>query len=150
MGDEFRGRSCPDCGERLAVDARRCVCGWGAKKAGKGEDGPRFDMVCRWRAGDLACHFPVGQFGHGEFRGLCIFHRAEDKGAGAVATARRSMVAGRQEYLEDVARLIYGEGDNPYVEKLRASLKSRRPGNIGAFAAPAAMREPGADEREGA
>lgn len=150
MGDEIRGRSCPDCGERLAVDARRCACGWGARKAGKGEEGPRYDAVCRWQYGSLSCSYPVGMFQQGEYRGLCIFHRFQDKGPEAAKIAQESSGASRSDYLKAAAATLYGRGDNPAVARLRASLRPSKPGNLGALAAPAVMREPGADEREGA
>lgn len=151
MGDEFKQRTCPECGDRLSLDARRCVCGWGSKKAGKGEDGPRYDHSCRWQYGNLACHYPVGFFGHGETRGLCIFHRATDKGHQAADIAKESQTTTQEQYLALAAKLMYGKGDNPYVARLRASLKSTKPGNVGALAKwIAPMREPGEDEAEAA
>jgi len=151
MGDEYRGRSCPECGDRLSVDARRCVCGWGARKAGKGDEGPRYDMVCRWEYGDLRCRYPVGLFQQGEYRGLCILHRASDKGHAAAQIAQESQKATQDQYLTSASLLIYRRGDNPHVAALRASLKSTKPGNIGALAKwITPQREPGADEMEAA
>lgn len=151
MGDEFKFRDCPECGDRLSVEARRCVCGWGARKSGKGEEGPRYDHLCRWTYGAVSCKYPVGLFSQGEYRGLCIFHRSIPQGTQAAQIAQESQSATQAQYLAAANRMIYRSGDNPAVAALRKSLKSTKPGNMGELAKwiPAA-REPGADEMEAA
>jgi hypothetical protein len=38
-------RQCPECGDRISVDARACACGW-RKNGAKRQEGP--DHFCRW------------------------------------------------------------------------------------------------------
>lgn len=144
---EYKQRQCPECGERLSIEARRCVCGWGAKTGSK--DNPSYDHSCRWQYGSLNCNYPVGMFEQGQYRGLCLMHRFQDKGVQAAEIAKESKTATREDYLRVLAATIYGRGDNPYVSRLRASLRPMKPGNIGVLAKwMAPVREPGADEVE--
>ena len=153
MGDERKyspgfERSCPECGERLNRDAKVCACGWGRSK--KGDSGPRHDMTCSWHYGQLRCRYPVGLFMQGEFRGLCAFHRARDRGHEAALIAEESQTATKEQYLDAAKKQIYGSVDNPLVRKLRAQLRERRGGNAGRLATPLLPREPGQDEAEAA
>lgn len=100
MGDE---RSCPDCGERLNIDARRCVCGWGAKKAK--DNGKTFDHVCTYKAGFDRCQYPVGLFKEGSTHGWCIFHRQELQAGQGAEIVRQSHVV---PYLEAIKPIIEG------------------------------------------
>lgn len=152
MGDERKvfaanSRACPDCGDRISADAKRCACGWG-KTSIRAE--ARHDPVCRWQYGQLSCRYPVGRFDQGEFRGLCIFHRASDRGAVAARIAEESQGHDRDAYVVAATKTIYGSGDNHYVAALRAGLKTpRRPDGGGLVKwLPAVMREPGQDEEE--
>lgn len=154
MGDERKyspgfERSCPECGERLNRDAKVCACGWGRSK--KGDSGPRHDMTCSWHYGQLRCRYPVGLFMQGEFRGLCAFHRARDRGHEAALIAEESQTATREQYLDASKRQIYGAGDNPLVRRLREQLRERRGGgNVGILSSRLIQRDPGQDEAEAA
>ena len=126
-------RTCPECSERLDPDARRCACGWsGERKPGQG---PAWNHVCRWRYGALTCENPVGQFAHGETSGLCIFHRATDRGPQAAEIAQDSRIHDQDSYNAAAARQTYGNGDNPMVARLRAQIEAkpnrRRCGSFG-------------------
>jgi hypothetical protein len=39
-------RQCPECGDRISVDARACACGWRKNGAKRTPDGP--DLTCPW------------------------------------------------------------------------------------------------------
>lgn len=124
MGDEniYGSRPCPDCGERLAHDARRCACGWGASKRGKGEVAS--NPVCTWHSGMLVCRYPVGRFDLGARSGYCVFHRAKGTGIDAARIAQESEGHTPEQYLERARRLVYGDGsDNANVAALRARLR---------------------------
>lgn len=147
MGDEFRG--CPECGERLAFDARACACGWrsGGGKRGKSE-GPRHDMTCTWKAGDLQCAYPVGLFMAGEIRGMCVFHRMHPAGTESAYFARLSRTDSPDDYRARAAATIYRE-ESPAVKALRAKLRTPRSNpseGLSRFLLSAPTRQPGEDE----
>lgn len=137
-------RGCPECGERLSVDARQCACGWGSgglrgKNRGKGPATPVVDWthVCTWRSGNLRCEWPVGRFDQGTTRGFCLFHRAQEGGVEAAEIARDSKGHAPDQYLARAQRFAYGEPgvDNPNVAALRAQLKRHAGGErVGLFA----------------
>lgn len=142
-------RSCPECGERLAFDARQCACGWGSKGArkGRGTATPSVDWqrTCTWSTASLRCCYPVGGFYDHATRGWCILHRATGDGIAAVRIADDSRGHTPEQYLERAKRLVYGDGsDNPVVTELRSRLKRRSGGDhvgIASTSALAAMVE---------
>lgn len=81
-------RKCPDCGERLSLDAMRCACGWGMKKFEKGHRS--FDHRCTYLAGNARCEYPVGMFAEGATSGWCIFHRQHLNQADGAEAVRQS------------------------------------------------------------
>ena len=98
MKDE---RNCPECGERLSFDARRCACGWGAKKAR--DSGKSFDHQCTYKAGHDRCQYPVGMFVEGSTHGWCIFHRQELQAGQGAEIVRQSHTV---PYLEAIQPII--------------------------------------------
>lgn len=134
MSDDKFERLCPDCGDRLAYDARQCACGWGRSTARKGRgvaNAPTVDWqrTCTWQSGPLKCQYPVGAFYDHASRGRCIFHRAQGEGVEAARIAEESRGCPPAEYLERAKRLAYGDGsDNANVRELRSRLKRRADG----------------------
>lgn len=132
MGDEFGGRSCPDCGERLSFDARRCVCGWGEKGRKKSEGGARFAPCCRWNLNGMSCRYPVGR----AETDYCIFHRRFISGVEAEEYMRDSQSFTPEGYNEAVESFLYGP--SPAVEKIRAQTagkQGKRPSSFGDLSA---------------
>lgn len=114
-------RSCPDCGERLSLDARQCACGWGKPKAGRHE-GPRTDMRCTYKAGSDRCQYPVGMFPAGASSGWCIFHRQPlQAGQGAEITRQSHSIP----YLEALQTIQEANKDNANVRALREQIAKR-------------------------
>lgn len=135
MGDEPRMRKlCPDCGERLDIDARRCVCGWGVKAASR--DQRQTLNVCTWHSGSLRCTYPVGRFDTGMTSGFCIFHRAKPDGASAARIADESSGHTPEQYLERAKAHVYGASPPPAVLELQKRVASvQGAGKVGLFAA---------------
>lgn len=112
-------RKCPECGERLSLDASRCACGW--SQGGNGKP-PSHDMQCAWTYGDLRCRYPVGLFADGAKSGFCIFHRANKQGAIAADLARDSENYKPEDYQRLAALQTYN-GGNPMVDRLREAIR---------------------------
>src|SRR5262245_33010762 len=110
-------RKCPDCGERLAIDARVCVCGW---KPGRFRSSPEpHNMVCVWTSGMLHCTYPVGLFIEGARSGFCIFHRRIKSGPQAAAIARESEGHTQDEYNARARKEVYGDAPPKSVQDLQ-------------------------------
>lgn len=126
-------RTCPSCSERLDPDARKCSCGWTAES--KKGTGVQWNHVCRWSFGPLQCRNPVGLFAHGETSGLCVFHRATDRGPQAAEIARESEIHDRESYNFAASRQVYGHMDNPVVARMRERMEAtpnrRKGGSFG-------------------
>lgn len=136
---------CPDCGERLSVDADRCgACGWtkpGARRA-RMDSGPRHNMTCTWHSGALFCRYPNAFFEEGRTSGFCVFHRRTPDGTAAARIAEESEFVGQAGYVERAMDHAYGapeehgsRPDSPSVRTLREQLAARaKGGNVGLFA----------------
>lgn len=96
MADE---RNCPECGERLSFDARRCACGWGAKKR---DTGRHFDHQCTFKAGHDRCAYPVGLFRETATHGWCIFHRQELEAGQGAEIVRQSHIVPYHEAIKPI------------------------------------------------
>lgn len=105
-------RHCPECGETLSRDARRCVCGWGAKKKSEGKS---FDMRCTFSANGRRCEYPVGMFTEGNTSGWCVFHRQSlQPGEGA-------------EIVRQSATIPYLRALEPILERNKAAGRAQAP-----------------------
>lgn len=112
-------RKCPECGERLSLEARQCACGWGAPKAKAGQ--LFYDHECQWVANGYRCKYPAARFDAGCTTGMCVFHRAGPSGVDGARIVQESQGATRDQYLEAAKRFVYGVRD-PH-EELRKQLK---------------------------
>lgn len=115
-------RKCPECGERLSIDARLCACGWGAKKEKPGT--LHFDHECQWVANGYRCKYPVGRFDMGATTGMCIFHRNCTDGADGARIVKESQDASPEQYLRAAKLFAYGTKD--IHEEFRKTLKKQR------------------------
>lgn len=134
-------RLCPECGDRLAREARACACGWG-KRRGAEKAGKQTDMRCTYRNGSDRCDYPVGMFPEGAASGWCIFHREAEPTNGSEILRQSHRV----EYAEALKAIIHRNANTPYVRAARERMK-RTPGNTGPLLP---RREPGQDESEAA
>lgn len=57
MGDESRGRLCPECGDNLHPRAISCACGWRSKPRPKLSQST-FDQSCCWNDHGYVCGKP--------------------------------------------------------------------------------------------
>src|SRR4051812_15317620 len=111
-------RNCPECGEKLSFEARRCACGWGARKGEK--VGREFDHRCTYRAGGDRCQYPVGMFTEGATSGWCIFHRNNTNPAAGQEIVDQSA---RVPYLDAIKAIQARNADSAGVRATRAELK---------------------------
>lgn len=110
-------RQCPECGEELNRDARRCACGWGRKKV---ETGKEYDHRCTFKSGFSRCAYPVGLFVEGSTSGWCIFHRNNfDPGRGFEITQQSQTVP----YLEALKPIQAANDNSPAVKSCREKLR---------------------------
>ena len=117
---------CPECSERLNIDARRCACGWENPKYGKASATTmKTDPRCTYSHGGMRCQHPVGYHDPGSESGWCIFHRAIDPkeqpqlGRDIVLDSQDCT---REQYLVMARAKTYGRGDSFEVAKIRARL----------------------------
>ena len=127
-------RQCPDCGERLSIDALRCACGWGAKKT---PGVKHFDMRCTYAAGSSRCCYPVGMFPEGKSSGWCIFHRQNLSSFDGAEIVRQSETVA---YSDAIAAILERGANAPAVVDTAWDIALRhgnRPWQTGTmFAAP--------------
>jgi hypothetical protein len=125
-------RPCPDCGERLLVDAIRCACGWGAKRtSARGSErarGPVFDHRCTYKGAVARCAYPVGMFPSGATSGWCVFHRQPLQPGEGSEIVRQSA---SMPYAEALAKLFAGAKESPSVRATREAMKARQPDAVG-------------------
>lgn len=133
-------RSCPECGETLAKDARQCACGWGRKKLFE-RSGKVYDHRCTFHSYGDRCEYPCAVFLEGATSGWCIFHRNAPLTDGDAIVKQSQSVC----YADAIKPIQARNNDTPSVRALREQMAARRgdPQRIGAMLPE---REPGADE----
>lgn len=139
--DNF-SKTCPECAERLSLDARQCACGWRVGGKRGANSGPEWNHVCTWHFGSLSCRYPVGRFDQGMRSGLCVFHRTNDRGAIAAQIAEDSQHHTPEQYLAAARRFVYG--NRPPT---KAAAKA---GDLRNLESALPVRQPGDDEEEAA
>lgn len=141
------GRHCPECGESLGQDARKCACGWAPKAVGKAYAEPadlnRFR--CEWEANGERCHNPgtstTNTLGGGPW--FCSPHFGCSSGALGQAIVEES----RDVFFPDyTAKTMYESSLAAYLARPMPGVPGGKPVKGSRFnrdALPFRQREPG-------